>query len=368
MFNQKIKIYYVLGPLGYGGAERLVVDLVKNLDKNIFLPKVFCIRAKGVLVTELEKNGVEVVVVPKKNKFGFDTIVTLAKIFKKEKPDIVHTHLFVGDTWGRLAAVLARVPLIICTEHNMNMDEGFLKRQLKLVLSFFTDKIFAVSKAVKMHSIKKDKISAKKIQVIYNGIDINKFKQSEFKFNLQNPVITCVGRLEEQKGQRYLIATMPEVIKKYPTACLWLVGSGSQQVVLENQIKNLNLNNNVSLIPATETVSDILNKTDIFVFPSLWEGLGIVLLEALASFKPVVASQIPAVDEIIMHNKTGLLAIPKDSHDLAQKILMYLDDQKLARALAQAGQQMIIDNFDIKKITSLYQKEYLNLYEGFTNQ
>ncbi len=368
MSNQKIKIYYILGPLGYGGAERLVVDMVKNLDKNIFLPKVFCIRSKGALAVELEKIGLEVVVVPKKNKFGLDTIVALTKIFKKEKPDIVHTHLFVGDTWGRLAAVLARVPLIFCTEHNINMDEGFFRRQLKLVLSFFTNKFFAVSKAVKTHSIKKDKISAKKMQVIYNGIDINKFKQSEFKFNLQNPILTCVGRLEEQKGQRYLIAAMPEIIKKYPSVCLWLVGSGSQQVVLENQIKNLNLNNNVSLIPATQAVSDILNQTDIFVLPSLWEGLGIVLLEALASFKPVVASQILAVDEIIVHNKTGLLATPKDSHDLAQKILMYLDDQNLAKALAKAGQQMVIDNFGIKKITSLYQKEYLNFYEGLTNK
>ncbi|HPI67527.1 MAG TPA: glycosyltransferase [bacterium] len=366
--NQKIKIYYVLGPLNYGGAERMLVDLIKNLDKKIFLPKVFCLREKGTLAQELINSGIEVVVIPKKNKLGFDTLKILTKIFKQEKPIIIHTHLFIGDTWGRLAAIFARVPTIFSTEHNINHDENIFKRLIKLILSLFTHKIFAVSQAVKDYSHKKDGINAQKIKVIYNGIDTAKFIQTEFNFNHKNPIISCIGRLEEQKGQKYLILAMTEIIKKYPGARLWLVGNGSQQKNLKAQTDKLNLKNSVELLPATPDVKAILQKTDIFVLPSLWEGLGIVLLEALAALKPVVASRIAAVDEIIIDNQTGLLAEPKNSLDLANKIICLLENPNLAKELATNGQKMILENFNLKKMTSLYAKEYLISYENLTNK
>ena len=213
--KEKIKIIYVIDGLIIGGAQVFLVDLTKLLNKGLFDIKVVTIIKKGILAEQLEQIGIRVVHLQKKGKLGLGVIWKLWRFLRKEKPDIVHTHLFGGDTWGRIAAILARVPVIVSTEHNTNFEEGWAKRKVKKFLSHFTKKIVAVSEAVKDYSVSRDKIKEKKITVITNGINLDKFTSLPEKEFSNPPVIGVVGRLEEQKGHKYLFEAL-NLIKTIP--------------------------------------------------------------------------------------------------------------------------------------------------------
>jgi len=203
MLKDKIKIIHIITSLNIGGAEKLLLDLTQNIGREKHEVKVATVIKGGVLVSEFEKAGIEVKIFKKKGKLGMGVIWKIFRYLRREKPQIVHTHLFGGDTWGRIAAILARVPIIISTEHNTNIDEGISKRIVKKFLSFFTAKIIAVSEAVKKYSIQKDHISGKEMEVILNGVQMNKFLSISQKEFGDPPIIGIVGRLEEQKGHKY---------------------------------------------------------------------------------------------------------------------------------------------------------------------
>jgi len=315
MLEEKIKIIYIITSLNFGGAEKMLLDLVKYLDKERFEVKVATVVGGGAMVDDFRKVGVEVKIFQKKSKLGLGVVWQIYKYLKKEKPQIVHTHLFGGDTWGRLAAIFARVPVVVSTEHNTNFDEGWLKRKLKKFLSLFTKKIVAVSEAVKQYSISVDLINNKKIVVISNGINVQEFFGISKKNYSQPPILGVIGRLEKQKGHEYLFEAL-NLIKTIPWV-LWVVGDGSLKNKLEKLAKDLSLRERIIFLGARRNIVEILSKIDIFVLPSLWEGLGLAVIEAAAAGKPIVASRVGGILEIIEHEVTGILIEPKNVKSLA---------------------------------------------------
>lgn len=359
MSNKKINLIHIITALDYGGAERLLFDLVRNLDRKKYNVSVVCVVRGGALVKEFRDIAVDVKIIGKKIKIGLSTIFKISKYLKRKNPDIVHTHLFGGDTWGRLGALMARVPVIISTEHNINLDEGIIKRFVKMVLSWFTDKIIAVSSSVKEYSIKVDHINPKKIEVIYNGVNIKKFYNPNPNF-FQNktPVIGVVGRLEEQKGHKYLLEAIQK-IKDVPFE-VWVIGDGSLRIKLEKQADELSIKDKVKFLGSRDDVKELLRQTDIFVLPSLWEGLGIAVLEAALAGKPIIATKVGGLQEIINDKKTGLLIPAKDSEKLAQSIKWVLSHEKEAAQMALKLQEEVREQFDVKKMAKKYENLYLN--------
>jgi L-malate glycosyltransferase len=362
--DKKIKIIYITGPLVFGGAERFNIDLVNNLDKNIFDPQIISIHNKDFVGEEFDKQGLKIKKFIKKYKIDLGLIFKLRKYLKSEKPDIIHTQLFAGDAWGRIAAILAGVPAIVLTEQNVTSNDIWLRRKVKYILSFFTHKTFAISQGVK-ESMIKEGISTKKLQVIYNGIEIDKFKNTEFKLNTDAPIFFNIGRLEKQKGQIYLIQAFKILLKKYPQAELWIAGSGSLEKELKTESKELS---NVKFLGTRKDIADIFKQIDIFVLPSLWEGMGVVLPEAMLARKPIIASNVPAVKEVVKDNKTGLLSEPKDVNKLAKKMEKYLVDKNFAKKMADSAFNFAKEKFDIKNITKQYETEYLETYEHIINK
>jgi glycosyltransferase involved in cell wall biosynthesis len=357
--GKKIKIIYVIDGLIIGGAQVFLVDLIELLNKNLFDIKVVTIIEKGILAEELEKIGIEVVHLQKKGRLGLWLVLQLIKFLRREKPDIVHTHLFGGDTWGRTAAILARVPVIISTEHNTNLDEGWTKRKVKKFFSFFTKKIVAVSEAVRNYSVAVDHIKAKKITVIPNGIDISQFADiTEKKFS-NPPVIGVIGRLEPQKGHEYLFEAL-NLIKAIPWV-LWVVGDGSLKNELERLAKDLSLRERIIFLGARKNIPEILSQVDIFVMPSLWEGLGLALLEAAAAGKPVVASRVGGVPEIIENGKTGILVEAKNVKSLADGLEHVLLGENEAAEMGQRARAAVAEKFSAGKMIGLYEKLYKNI-------
>lgn len=340
----------------------MLLDLVRRLPSEIFDVKVATTVRGGALVEDFKNTGISAYIFDKKSKLGLGVIWKLWRFLRKEKPDIVHTHLFGGDTWGRIAAILARVPVIVSTEHNMNFDEGWIKRKVKKFLSHFTKKIVAVSEAVKNYSVSRDKIKAKKITVIVNGIDLDKFALIPEKEFSNPPVIGIIGRLEEQKGHKYLFEAL-NLIKIIPWI-LWVVGDGSKKNELERLAKDLNLRERIIFLGARKNIPEILSGIDIFVMPSLWEGLGLAVLEAAAAGKPIVASCAGGIPEIIEDRKTGILVEPKNVKSLADGLERILLGKIDAREMGGRAREIVKEKFSAERMVEAYEKLYKELLAG----
>jgi glycosyltransferase involved in cell wall biosynthesis len=356
---KKIKIIHIITSLNFGGAERLLLDLARHLDKERFEVKVATVVGGGLLQSEFEKAGVPVKIFEKKSKIGLGVIWRIAKYLRAERPDIVHTHLFGGDTWGRLAAILARVPVIISTEHNTNFDEGGVKRMVKKLLSWKTKRIVAVSEAVRNYSVTIDHLRPQKLLVIPNGIETEKFAAVVSKKFGNPPIIGVVGRLEEQKGHKYLFEAL-NLIKTIPWI-LWVVGDGSLKNELEQLAKDLSLRERIIFLGARRNVAEILSQIDIFVLPSLWEGLGLAVLEAAAAGKPIVASHVGGIPGIIEDGVTGLLVPPKNVKNLADGLEHVLLGEGEAQKMGERAREVVREKFDIHRMVAAYEKLYEEL-------
>jgi len=367
--KQKINLAFVLCSLNFGGAEKLVLDLIKNLDKQKFNIHLLTIKGSGDLLSQFQETRAKIILFDKKSKIGLKTIWQLFRYFKKEKIEIVHTHLFAGDTWGRIAACLARVPVIISTEHNVNLDEGYFKKLIKRILSHFTKKIIAVSAAVKDYQIKTEKIPAQKIEVIYNGINLQKFPYfTDYVFHQATPTLGIIGRLEVQKGHLLLLQALSLVCQKHPAVKLMIVGQGSEQNNIQTIITKLGMEKSVIWQKPQADIIPYLAKLDLLVAPSLWEGLGIVVLEALACGVPVIASKVDGIKEIIVDGKNGFLFEKGNQQELAAKIINLINHPENLEQIRKSGSETIKQKFDIVDISQKYQKIYLDLYENIINQ
>jgi len=361
---KKIKIIYIIPTLDMGGAERLVVDIIKNLNSDKFFVKIICLKRFGAWGLELKNSGVPLILLGQKRRVSLFSLIKLIKILKQEQPDIVHTHLFGADVYGSLAARLAGVKYLVSTEHNLNYDEGFIKSVVKIFIDKLFNKIIAVSNSVKNYIVKVYRAEAKKIMVIYNGVEINNFFQTENRLdnakNNRKMIIGSIGRLTKQKGFEYLIEAVAKLAERN-IECL-IAGDGELKKELETKVKKLGLDDKIKFLGWQKDIKSFLNKLDIFILPSLWEGFGIAILEAGSAGLPVIASKVDGIKEIIEDSVDGLLAKPANGDELAQKIEFLLRDEKLAGDLANNLQTKIKNNFNIQKIAASYEELYLSLY------
>lgn len=364
MLNKKIKILYILPSLASGGAERFLLDLIYNLDLNIFDPQLLLFKDSGFFYPEAINRGVKIKVLSKKFKFDLINFFQIFKYIKKEQPDIVHTELG-GDIYGKIAAKLAGIKVIISTEQNVSANDNFINYFLKKWTASWSNKIIAISSAVKNDLIKKYQVAPAKIELFFNGLNVEKFKQSDEvkkeRLEIDPVIIGSIGRLSPQKNFSLLFKALAQV-KEKNFKCL-IAGEGDLRPQLEQEIKELNLSDKIELVGLKVDVNSFLNDLDFFVLPSKWEGLGIVLLEAGVVKLPVLASATGGILDIIEDQKNGLLFKVEDLNDLISKLNYCLDYNNQSR-LKQLGENLfvtIIEKFDIKKIANQYQVMYQEL-------
>lgn len=361
MPNEKTKIVYILPSLDKGGAERFITDLILNLNYQIFEPTLLLFVRGGQWLSELETKHIPVIVLTKKHKLDPLNFWRIYTALKKIRPTIIHTQQG-GDIYGRLAAKLLRIPIIVSTEQNVNQDESLFITILKRISARWTTRIFAISEAVKQDVISRYRISGDKLTVIYNGINTNKFVNNSFPKTTAQQTLTfgTIGRLVPQKGQAVLISAWGK-LKNNNINCL-IAGTGPLAEELNKKIDRAGLTDRIKLIGLIDDPAAFLKSLDAFIFPSLWEGLGLVLLEAGLSGLPIIASAVDGINEII-DDETGCLVPAGDEDALSAKIdwlAANLDDPAVKNRIKNL-QSKIIFQFDIKKIATDYQFWYQKL-------
>lgn len=358
MKEKKYKIIHIIPTLDKGGAERLLVDLAKHIDKKRFAIEVLSLTTLGRWGFELKRAGVPVASLAKKRKGSLAALWRLYLELKRRKPDIIHLHLFGGDLYGLIAGRLAKVPYIVSTEHNLNYSESRFRRAIKKMLIPRMDKVVAVSEAVKGY-LASEGIDGSAIEVIHNGIDTARFKSPADRGRRTGTIIGSVGRLTAQKDYATLLEAI-SLLKGHNVSCL-LVGEGEERADLEKIIRKKGLASQVMLLGAQDAIGEFLAKLDIFVLPSRWEGFGLVVLEAGASRLPVIASKVDGIKEIITDNKNGLLFEAGNAGDLAEKIKELAADTQKAGRLAKELNANVLESFSIQKMAEKYAGLYAAL-------
>jgi len=372
--KQRIKIVLITPRLAIGGAERLLIDIAKKLNRERYEVYWCALEPTNDAASSWEQEitaaGIpfRVLASDKRSLYKLGRLWRLVKIgfrlwryLREIRPDIMQTQLF-ADLYRPIGR-LARVPIIIGVEHNLDYDEPHLFQIIKKLCHASADGVIAVSEAVRQDIIKRYSYTPNKVIVIYNGIDETKFYQplSVSKMHdARSPwQIGGAGRLVPQKGFDILI----KALAKLPAEIKWrcqIAGAGPLQDEFASLIKNLNLEHKVSLIGVHSDLRSFFSRLDIFVIPSCWEGLGLVALEAGAAGVPVIASATGGLQEIIQHRYSGFLVDNLQPETLAQALeYIFIGDGAQELSIwAKNWQKEVMSRFTITQTACHYEEYY----------
>lgn len=363
---KKIKVIHVINNLNIGGAERLLVGLIKELKRSRedIEVVVVSLEGQGPLEKELNKNGIRV------KNFNFRLFgplsrletyfkPTLIKFIKDENPDIIHGHLLKGEDFAMAAGLFLKIP-VINTVHDVMTWPGIVQKSLNRSLYCSV----AVSNEVKRHVEKAYNLPASKVVVIPNGIEFTEFKRAKKKFDPSSPVFIYIGRILETKGIDYAIQGLAALRTGYPNLKFLVYGKevhGSELRKLQKMV-GINGYDFVDFMGATDNVPEALSQGDIFVLPSKTEGFALAALEAAAANKPIISTRVGALSEIVTEGKNGFFveyASSKEITEAASKILLE-DVEQFGKFSHDHNQKL----FSIEKTAEMY----YNLYLKITNE
>jgi glycosyltransferase involved in cell wall biosynthesis len=361
---KKIKVLYIITSLGLGGAEKLLLYYLKNLDKNKYSLYVCCLRDKPDDLFEEISKYAQLINLKIKNKFNPIAIFYLLKLLREIKPKIVHTHLFQPRIYTTIANLFFRESVLITQKHSIvNPKKHNLFILFEMICIRMNKKVIAISESVKNSMIKYEFIPEHKIYVLPNCLDFNAFNKTSHYETVKNRdeiVLGTVGRLEMVKGINYLLMAMPGILKNFPKARLEIIGDGSQTAILKELSIKLKISNSVKFFGKFENVIPFYTKMDIFILPSILEGFGIVLLEAMASGVPVVATNVDGIREVVVDGESGILIPPKDPDAIAKAISQLINNPQLRKKLVENGFKRA-QQFDVQEHIMRLDNLYSNL-------
>ena len=388
---RKIKVIHIITRLDKGGSAENTLLTVRGLDREMY--DVILIRglsaesnmtedeAEAVekSVREAESEEVRVVTVPSLVRrispfYDLKAFFALIKILRHEHPDIVHTHTSKAGISGRWAAFFARVPIIIHTPHG-HVFWGYFGRcktlfyiVLERLTACITDKIIALTEQEKKDHLHFRIAFEDKFSIVHSGISLDRFSNTSIdpaamKKKLEIPegnlVVGTTGRLTRIKGHRYLIEAAARIVDARPDTTFVFLGDGELLDELKNMASRLGIEENVKFPGWRPDVAEVMSIFDVFVLPSLNEGMGRVLVEAMALGKPIVASDVGGISDLVIHDRNGYLVPVGDVETLAARIKELLDDFGKREKMGNMGRRYAAKYSSeemVKKIDQLYRE------------
>jgi glycosyltransferase involved in cell wall biosynthesis len=361
-----IRVLHIITNLGIGGAERLVVSAARGLPRDRFESVICCLTDRGPLAREVEADGVTVHCVNAypglSNPLAFTRLVS---IIGSVQPTIVHTHLQAPNLYGRLAACLVRVPIVIATEHNVYTGKARRYIAVERMLARLTSALVAVSSEVQQFLGRQLRLPLARIQVIRNGVAAPQ-PTTEGVAALTARIgavptqlrLATIASLTSKKGHDVLLRALALLAGRGLCVAAVFAGDGPERARLELIAAELKLRDSVHFLGAVSNPADVLAATDIFVLPSLVEGLPLALLEAMRAGKPIVATSVGGIPEAVTSGINGLLVAAADDVALADAIaILAASPQQRAelgdRARARADRDFTEERY-VGELASLY--------------
>lgn len=363
----KYKILIVDAFKSTGGEEEVAFYLYKNIDRKKFDVYISSPQNSPYFKKHIPEND-EWFKCDFRNKLDFKSIIKFRKFIKEKNINLVNVHGYIAGFYIRVA--LVGLPIkVVWTMHVDIMDVPNLTRRKKLVRKFiedffnrfFTSKIVCVSKSL-ANRIPKWVSKRTPVEVIYNGIDTKIFKSTSAVNKIENKqdlILGFISRLSIQKGIPFLLESVKELANLNVNFKLLIVGEGDLRKDVEKFIAANSLQKYVEILGFKKDVSLILNKIDVLILPSLFEGFPMIILESLATATPVIASNVNGIPEIIQNGKNGFLTTPKNPHEITESILKYYKNRSFIKDHGEYGSEQVHAKFTVTTMIDNYENIFL---------
>ena len=341
-------------------AKQIAVGLNRQ---GLYACSMYAVDRGGPMAAVLTAEGIPYRIFSRKGRLDVGLIRRLAAQFRADKIQVIHTHhlgqLMYAGIAGRLAG--AR---IVHTEHETYTIDAPRFRLLLRLLSNLTDVVTAVSEPVAAFLEKQVGISRAKIQMIPNGVDISRYRsaialtRSSLGWKDKDVVIGCIARLEPEKGHAILLDAFQQVHARAPHARLLLIGEGSEREALTAKVGTLNLNGSVQFLGVRTDIPALLATSDVVTLASFREGLPMAVLEAMAAGKPVVATRVGSIPDVIKDGRSGLLFSSGNTNELAQALHIMVGDAQKRREFGAEGFKSVQSGYSFDRTLELYHQVY----------
>jgi glycosyltransferase involved in cell wall biosynthesis len=362
----RVRVVEILATGSNGGAQEHLYSLLTRIDRSRYETSVVSL-SSGPAVRKLQRAGIPVLVLDEPD--DATAVGAVAAHVASIRPDVIHNHMYRAELVGTRAAIALgavghRRPYVVSTVHSSRVRSAEDREQLRR-LTPHIDQLIAVSRSIE-RKIQDEGRATTRMRMIYNGVDLDRYDHQEPCCTLRDDygmepgsqIVGVVARLEPEKGHPTLIEAWPLVLRSVPDAYLLIVGEGSRREELERQVRDLRIAHRVVFTGRRDDVPGVTAALDVAVLPSYREAQGLTILEAMALSRPVVASNVGGIPEMIQDGVTGLLVPPGDSAALAAAIVRLLEDHSLADTLGRAGHDLVHDRFCIELMVKAIEEIY----------
>ena len=349
---------------GPGGAEMVAAGVAAGLDPAHYR-SVVCLFRDGWLRERCEHLGLETHVLHMNGMLDLAWLRRFKRLLRDRRVALIHAHEFGANTWGTMAGRLAGRP-VVTTVHGRSYYAASGRRRLAYRVVSRASLMVAVSEDVKRFVVGATGVSEERVRVVHNGIEVQpsvspearRRAREELGLTATHPIVTLVGSLYEVKGHRYLLEAVPRILKVHPSAVFLIAGRGDCETALRAQARDLGIEARARFLGLRQDVPVLLDLCDVFVQPSLSEGLSIAILEAMAAGKPVVTTRVGGNPELVVEGETGLLVEPANAPALADAVIRVLADPAAARRLGQSGLERVRSRFSMTRMVREYEAIY----------
>ncbi len=359
--RRRLRVTHIIATLDRGGSERQMAELAVRIDREAFETKVLCLTRGGPTAVVLAAGGVEYRILRKKSGIDIRCFFRLVRELFLSPPTVVHTWLFTANLYGRLGALVAGVRNIVASERSTDPWKSKAHRAADRLLAAFTGVVAANSAAVK-RSLCERGLTVRKVKVIPNGVDVGRFgersaKDSRFALGLgvEGPYFGYIGRLAFEKRPELFVEVAKNVLRRHKGARAVLFGDGPMKDALEEEAADSE--GKIIFYGDCPKVELAHAALDCLVLTSQWEGFPNVVLEAMASARPVVAVRMDATEEIVEPGVTGLL-VDDDAEALADAVCRMIENPLDARRMGVAGRRAVESRYSMEKMVAAYEALY----------
>lgn len=299
------------------------------------------------------------------------SIINILKYVRKNRPNLIHAHSTKAGVYARIVAFFYRIP-VVYNSHGWAFTMNVSRKKIKLyvliekVLAKITDLIINISDSEQKHAIDYNIAKENRMRVVYNGVDLQRYSLDDYRCSLLNKyeipqdsfIVGMVGRLTPQKDPITFINIAGKISSVIPNAYFILVGDGELKQQVEDRARELNVRDKLLITGWTDEVEKYISTFDVALLTSKWEGFGLVLAEYMAAGKPIVASDVGGIPNVIINNINGLLNHPGDVDGFTKSILNIKNNSELKKLLLENGKKIVRKKFDVKRVVKEHEQIY----------